>query len=101
MTSPHDPHTCRRALREIGEIAAVAGLADSQMSDQEALASIAAIAEWVLEEAPGARADCGDVVRRLERMTAGADVEALGDREAQALFGEVLAVLAGAETPGP
>ena len=101
MTRSHDPHTCRRALREIGEIAAVAGLADSQMSDQEALGSIAAIAEWVLEEAPGARADCGDMVRRLERMTAGVDVEALGDREAQALFCAVLAVLAGAETPGP
>lgn len=101
MTSSHDPHTCRRALREIGEIAAVAGLADSQMSDQEALGSIAAIAEWVLEAAPGARAGCGDVVRRLERMTAGVEVEALGDREAQALFGAVLAVLAGAETPGP
>jgi len=54
-----DPHTCRRALREIGEIAAVAGLADSQMTDQEALETIAAIAEWVLDEAPGARADCG------------------------------------------
>lgn len=93
---PRDPHTCRRALREIGEIAAVATLDDSRMSDQEALGSIAAIAEWVLETAPGARADCGDVVRRLERMTAGVDVEALDDREAQALFGEVLAVLRGA-----
>jgi hypothetical protein len=99
MASPRDPQTCRRALREIGEIAAVAGLADSQMSDQEALANIAAIAEWVLETAPGARADCGDVVRRLERMTAGVDVEALGDRAAQALFGEVLTVLEGA-APG-
>jgi hypothetical protein len=97
MTSPRDPHTCRRALREIGEIAAVATLDDSRMSDQEALGSIAAIAEWVLDEAPGARADCGDVVRRLERMTAGVDVEALGDREAQALFGEVLAVLEGGQ----
>lgn len=54
MTSARDPHTCRRALREIGEIAAVAGLEDSRMSDQEALGSIAAIAEWVLETAPGA-----------------------------------------------
>jgi len=96
MPASRDPHTCRRALREIGEIAAVATLADSRMSDQEALGSIAAIAEWVLETAPGARADCGAVVRRLERMTAGVDVEALGDREAQALFGEVLAVVEGA-----
>ena len=96
MTSPRDPHTCRRALREIGEIAAVAGLEDSRMSDQEALGSSAAIAEWVLETAPGARADCGEVVRRLERMTAGVDVEALDDREAQALFGAAPAVLDGA-----
>lgn len=96
MATSRDPQTCRRALREIGEIAAVAGLEDSQMTDQEALQSIAAIAEWVLEEAPGARADCGDVVRRLERMTAGVDFEALGDREAQVLFGEVLGVLEGA-----
>ena len=91
-----DPQTCRRALREIGEIAAVAGLEDSQMTDQEALQSIAAIAEWVLDAAPGARADCGDVVRRLERMTAGVDFEALGDREAQGLFADVLGVLEGA-----
>lgn len=77
----------------------MAGLEDSRMSDQEALGSIAAIAEWVLETAPGARADCGEVVRRLERMTAGVEVEALGDREAQALFGEVLGVLEGAQKP--
>ena len=95
MATSRDPQTCRRALREIGEIAAAARLEDSQMSDQEALQSIAAIAEWVLDEAPGARADCGDVVRRLERMTAGVDFEALGDREAQALFGDVLGVLEG------
>jgi hypothetical protein len=94
MTS-QDPHTCRRALREIGEIAAVAVLDDSQMTDQEALQNIAAIAEWVLDEAPGARADCGDVIRRLERMTGGVDFEGLDDRAAQALFGEVLAVVKG------
>jgi hypothetical protein len=97
MASPRDPHTCRRALREIGEIAAVAGLEGGRMSDQEALAEIAAIAEWVLDEgAAGARADCGTVVRRLERMTAGVDFEALGDREAQGLFDAVLGVLEGA-----
>ncbi|GAA0870366.1 hypothetical protein GCM10009116_22020 [Brevundimonas basaltis] len=95
MTSPRDPHTCRRALREIGEIAAVAGLEGGRMTDQETLGSIAAIAEWVLETAPGARADCGDVVRRLERMTAGVEVEALDDRAAQALFGAVVGVLEG------
>lgn len=96
MTNRRDPQTCRRALREIGEIAAVAGLEGGKMSDQEALQNIAAIAEWVMEEAPGARADCGEVVRRLERMTAGVDFEALGDREAQGLFGDVLGVLDGA-----
>ena len=41
----HDPGACRRGLREISEIAAVASLEDSQMSPQEALATIAAIAE--------------------------------------------------------
>ena len=95
MTSLRDPQTCRRALREIGEIAAVAGLEGGQMTDQEALQSIAAIAEWVLDEAPGARADCGDVIRRLERMTGGVDFEGLDDRAAQALFGDVLGVLEG------
>ena len=95
--SSRDPQTCRRALREIGEIAAVAGLADSQMTDQEALQSIAAIAEWVVEEAPGARADCGDVVRRLEQMTAGVDFEGMGDREAVEMFRAVAGVVAGTE----
>jgi len=95
MSSAHDPQTCRRALREIGEIAAVAGLAEGQMTDQEALQSIAAIAEWVVEEAPGARADCGDVVRQLERMTAGVDFEAMGDREAVEMFRAVVGVVKG------
>ena len=95
MASSRDPQTCRRALREIGEIAAVAVLPDSQMTDQEALQSIAAIAEWVLDEAPGARAECGDVIRRLERMTAGVDFDGLDDRAAQGLFGEVLTVVKG------
>lgn len=97
MDSQRDPRTCRRALREIGEIAAVAVLPDSRMTDHEALGEIAAIAEWVMEEAPGARADCGEVVRRLNAMTAGVDVEALDDRAALHLFGEVLGAL---ETPG-
>lgn len=88
-----DPHTCRRALREIGEIAAVAVLPDSQMTDQEALQTIAAIARWVREEAPGERAGCGDVIRRLNDMTASVDLEGLGDREALDLFGDVLRAL--------
>ena len=88
-----DPQTCRRALREIGEIAAVAILPDSQMTDQEALQNIAAIAEWVMEEAPGARPDCGDVIRRLNQMTADVDIDALDDRQALDLFSEVLGAL--------
>ena len=54
MTS-RDPATCRRALQEIREIAAAATLQDSQMSDQEALQTIAAIAGWVAEEGAAER----------------------------------------------
>ena len=92
MTS-RDPQTCRGALREIGEIAAVAVLPDSQMTDQEALQNIAAIAEWVMEEAPGARPDCGDVIRQLHELTDGVEVEALSDQDALQLFSEVLGAL--------
>lgn len=88
-----DPHTCRRALREIGEIAAVAVLPDSQMTDQEALQSISAIAEWIRVDAPGAGADCGGVVARIHTMTRHLDLDALEDADALALFGEVLDVL--------
>ncbi len=91
--SSRDPQTCRRALREIGEIAAVAVLPNSQMTDQEALQNIAAIAEWVRDEAPRAGADCGDVIGQLHRLTAGVDVEALDDRQAVDLFAEVLGAL--------
>lgn len=93
-----DPQTCRRALREIGEIAAVAVLPDSQMTDQEALQAIAAIADWVIDEAPGARPDCGSIIRRLHDMTADVDIEALDDREALNLFGDVLGALETSET---
>lgn len=92
MTS-RDPQTCRRALREIGEIAAVAVLPDSQMTDQEALQTIAAIAEWVSEEAPEARPDCGDVIRRINGMTAAVDLDALDDRQALTLFFDVVGAL--------
>lgn len=88
-----DPQTCRRALREIGEIAAVAVRPDSQMTDQEALQNIAAIAEWVLDEARGARPDCGDVIRRVHAMTEGLDLDALSDRQALDLFSDVLGAL--------
>lgn len=60
----------------------------SQMTDQEALQNIAAIAKWVREEAPAARPDCGDVIQQLHRMTAGVDTEAALD-----LFSDVLGVL--------
>ena len=93
-----DPQTCRRALREIGEIAAVAVLPDSQMSDQEALQNIAAIAEWVREEVPRAGAGCSDLVQHVHRMTAGVDIEALDDRQALSLFSEVLGVLETSDT---
>ena len=88
-----DPRICRRALREIGEIAAVAVLPDSQMTDQEALQNIAAIAEWVREEAPEAQPDCGDIIQRLHELTSSVDVEALGDREALELFSAVIGAL--------
>lgn len=71
----------------------MAVLPDGQMTDQEALQTIAAIARWVRDEAPGERAECGDVIRRLNDMTASVDLEALGDREALNLFGDVLRVL--------
>ena len=93
-----DPHTCRRALRDIGEIAAVAVLPDSQLTDQEALQNISAIAEWGRGEAPRSGADCGDVIRRLHDMTAGIEFDALDDRQALNLFGEVLGVLETADT---
>lgn len=92
MTS-RDPATCRRALQEIKEIAAVASLQDSQMSDQEALQTIAAIADWVAEEGAAERADCGDVIRQLNTLTGSADLGSLHDREAVDLFDQVLATL--------
>lgn len=93
VATARDPYTCRRALREIGEIAAVAVLPDSQMTDQEALQNIAAIAEWVRDEAPGAQPDCGNIIQRLHELTATVDVEALDDQEALDLFSEVLGAL--------
>lgn len=92
MTS-RNPNTCRRALREIGEIAAVAVLEDTQMTDQVALQTIAAIAEWVNDEAPDEGAGCGDVIRRLNAITADRDFESMKDREALDLFEDVLDML--------
>ena len=93
-----DPQTCRRALREIGGIAALAVLPDSQMTDQEALQNIGAIAEWVREEAPGAQPDCGSIIQRLHELMSDLAVEALDDQAALDLFAEVLGAL---ESAGP
>lgn len=92
MAKP-DPQTCRRALREIGEIAAVAVLDGSQMSDQQALQTIAAIAEWVREEAPADGAPCSETVRVLNTLTASKDFDAVSDREAMKVFEAVLDTL--------
>ncbi|QTC92897.1 hypothetical protein [Brevundimonas goettingensis] len=92
MTS-QDPDLCRRALREIGEIAAVAVLDGSAMTEQEALQTIAAIAEWVSEETPSDRAGCGDRIRTLNTMTDGVDFDRLDDHAAVALFHAVVGTL--------
>ena len=70
-----DAVKCRRGLREISEIAAVASLESSQMSAAEALAAIAAIAEWVYEEGHGVRADCAEVISKLNGLTHSVDVD--------------------------
>ncbi|WGM30505.1 hypothetical protein [Brevundimonas sp. NIBR11] len=88
-----DPQTCRRALREIGEIAAVAVLDGSQMTEQEALQTIAAIAEWVREEAPVDGAPCTETVRSLNALTVSRDFDTMSDWEAMKLFGAVLDAL--------
>lgn len=88
-----DPDTCRRALHEIGEIAAVATLENSRMTEQEALQTMSAIADWVAQAAPGARADCGDVVRSIRDLTARTDLQTLDDRSALDLFARVLDIL--------
>ena len=92
MATP-DPQTCRRALREIGEIAAVAISDGTQMTDQEALQTFAAIAEWVREEAPADGAPCSDTVRTLNTLTASKDFDAMSDWEAMKLFAAVLETL--------
>ncbi len=92
MAAPN-PQTCRRALREIGEIAAVAVLDGSRMTDQEALQTIAAIAEWIREEAPADGAPCSDTVRAINALTASRDFDAMSDGEAMTLFRSVLDTL--------
>ncbi len=99
-----DPDTCRRALHEIGKIAAVATLENSRMTEQEALQTMSDIADGVAQTAPGARADCGDVVRSLRDLTARTGLQTLDDRSALDLFARVLDLLIedrSAETAGP
>lgn len=99
-----DPDTCRRALHEIGGIAAVATLENSRMTEQEALRTMSAIADWVAQAAPGARAGCGDVVRSIRDLTARTDLQTLDDRSALDLFARVLDLLKedrSADTAGP
>ncbi|MFC7379231.1 hypothetical protein [Brevundimonas sp. GCM10030266] len=88
-----DPVTCRRALREIAEIAAVARLQDSQMSGQEALAAISAIADWVIDTAPRAETVCSDIVTRIDAVTQGVDVDNLDDENASRMFATVVRLL--------
>ena len=90
-----DALACRRALREIREIAAVALLDGSQMSDQDALKTIAAIAGWAADETDPGQRDCGDVIRRLDAMIGEADIESMDDRRALDAFREVTLLLQG------
>ena len=87
-----DVFACRRALREIREIAAVALLDGALMSEQEALKTIGAIADWTTDEG-AAQADCGDLIRRLDRIIGAVDIDAMDDRGALDLFREVTQLL--------
>ena len=88
-----DAHACRRALREIREIVAVSGLQGAQMSDQEALQTIAAIAGWAAETTSLAPTDCGEVIRRVDALIGQPDLEAMDDSAALVLFRDVSAFL--------
>lgn len=88
-----DALACRRALREIREIAAVALLDGAQISEQESLQTIAAIAGWALEDTRSAPPDCGDMIRRLDAAIGEVDIETLDDRTAMDLFQAVIALL--------
>lgn len=99
MTMP-DALACRRALREIREIAAVALLDDAQISEQESLQTIAAIAGWAAEDTGSSPPDCGDVIRRLDAVIGAADIETLDDRSAMDLFRTVIALLQTRAAPG-
>lgn len=85
-----DPALCRRALREIGEIAAVAVLENSQMTELEALESIEAIASWVRTEPGAGGRACRATIVEIHQLTAGADIDRLGDAEIHAQFQRVM-----------
>ena len=88
-----DANACRRALREIREIVAVSGLQGAQMSDQEALQTIAAIAGWAAEATRLAPPDCGEAIRRVDTLIGQTDLEAMDDSTALVLFRDVSAFL--------
>ncbi len=95
---PTDPLACRRALREIREIAAVALLDGARMSEQEALQTIGAIADWAADDVAGA-ADCGGVIRRLDAMIDTASLDEMDDRSALDLFRQVTTLLRDGAAP--
>ena len=65
------------------------------MSGQEALQTIAAIAEWAADAPGTAPPDCADVIRRIDAMIGDTEVEALEDAQAFTLFREVRGLLQG------
>lgn len=84
---------CRRALREIQEIAAAARLQDSQMTEAEAVAAIAAIAVWASVEGPTGGAACGRIMQRLGGALGNVELEELDDHQAGRLFDQVVEAL--------
>lgn len=87
-----DAVSCRRALREIREIAAVTLLDGAQMSEQEALEMMAAIADWAVGDSRKAPRECSDALRRVDAMIGQADIEHMDDHAAVALFRKVTAL---------
>lgn len=92
-----DPLACRRALREIREIVAVARLDGAQMSEHEALSTIAAIAEWTAEEVAASPGDCGDLIAGLDALLGSEDLDSLDDHSSIGLFLAATALLQGGE----
>ena len=90
-----DPLECRRALREIREIVAVARLDGAQMSELEALRTIAAIAEWTADEVAASPGDCGDLIVGLDGLLGSEDLDSLDDHGSIDLFLTATAFLQG------